>query len=118
MGSERHSAELEPVGIKECGPPAMRRNDAAKTVQSDSEEWRVPEPAALLLPVAGVRLLLHHGGRYRRRWAGHPHARAGVDYGDGVAGAQGRRLVELHLLAVVGLEAGDGVVGVVGCGGG
>ena len=68
--------------------------------------------------MAGVRLLLHHGGRYRRRWARHPHARAWVDYGDGVAGAQGRRLVELHLLAVAGLVTGDGIVGVVGCGGG
>ena len=77
---------------------------------------RVPDPAALL-PVTSVRVLLHHGGRYRRRWAGHSHTRTRVDDGDGIACAQGRRLVDLHLLAVVRLEASDGVVGVVGCSG-
>ena len=86
-----------------------------QTVLSKAKR-RVPDPAALL-PVTNIRLLLHHGGRYGRRWAWHPHARTRVDYGDGVAGAQGRRLVELHLLAIVRLEASDGVVGVVRCSG-
>ncbi len=88
----------------------MRHNDAAN--EFSKAKRRVPDPAALL-PVASVRLLLHHGGRYRRRWAWDPHARTGVDYGDGIACAQGRRLVDLHLLAVVRLEASDRVVGVV-----
>ena len=67
--------------------------------------------------MTSVGLLLHHGGRYRRRWTWHPHARAGVDYRDGVAGAQSGRLVYFHLLAALRLEAGYGVVRVVGCGG-
>lgn len=81
--------------------------------KSESAEFRI---LRLLLPVTRIRLLLlllHHGGRYRRRWTWDPHARTGVDYRDCVARAQGRRLVELHLLAVVRLEASDGVVGVV-----
>ena len=92
----------------------MRHNDAADRYQRAKR--RVPDPAALL-PVTSIRVLLHHGGRNRRRGAGHSHARTRVDYGDGIACAQGRRLVNLHLLAIVRLEASDGVVGVVRCGG-
>ena len=87
----------------------MRYDDAANGCQQ--RKRRVPDPAASL-PVTSIRLLLYHGGRNGRRWAWDPGVR--VDYRDGVACAQSRRLVDLHLLAIVRLEAKDGVVGVVG----
>lgn len=72
--------------------------------------------SATPLPAAGVRLLLHHGGGYGGGRGGNAHSCAGVDDGDGVAGAQGGGLMEFHLVGV-GLETGGWVV-VAGGGGG
>lgn len=62
-------------------------------------------------PATSVCLLLHPDGRDRRRRASNSHSSAGVDYGDGITGAKGGRLVYLHLMIIiVGLEAGRRVV--------
>ena len=103
------SKEQWPVGIKECG---ARHETVRCSKRVSKAKRRVPDPAALL-PVTNIGLLLHHGGRDGRRWAGYPHARTRINNRDGIAGAQSRRLVDLHLLAIVRLESSNGVVGVV-----
>lgn len=42
---------------------------------------------AIWLPATNVGLLLHHGGRYRRRWTSHSHTSARVDNGYRIASA-------------------------------
>ncbi len=97
------------MGINECG---ARHETQWCSEQLPKAKRRDPDPAALL-PVTNIGLLLHHGGRYRRGWAWHPHARTRVDYWDSIPCAQGRRLVNLHLLVIIRLETSDRVVGVV-----
>lgn len=58
------------------------------------------ERDAASLPPAHA--LLHPGGGYRRRRAGHLDARGRVDDGDGVAGAGSGWLVDLQALVLVG----------------
>jgi hypothetical protein len=75
--------------------------------------------AGVNLPAARIRLLLHPRGRNGLRGTGHSHARARVDYGYGVAGPEGRRLMDLQLAARLSLgwltggwlEGGDRLVG-------
>ena len=74
-----------------------RSDDAAKTSRKRS----------------GEGLLLHHGGRNGGGRARDPHAGAGVDDGNRVAGAESRGLMDLHRLGGVGLEAGRGGVGII-----
>lgn len=61
------------------------------------------QPGDRALP-SSTHALLHATGRNRRRRAGHGNTSGWVDDGDGVAGARGGRLVNLHgrLLGLVG----------------
>ena len=93
--------------------PADKYNDA--TDDRSRAKYSIPE-ATTSLPLALVGLLLHHGRRNRGRRGRQSHAGIRIYYGDGVASAQRRRLMKLHLLIVVGLVASDRVVRVVGGG--
>src|SRR5687768_9089157 len=56
-------------------------------------------------------MILHHARRDGRRRAGHTHASAWVDDGDGITGANGGGLVDFHLVhitVVVGGKVGGG----------
>ena len=72
--------------------------------------------SAISLPLT-IGVLRHHArreGGWNGGWRGRQaHSGIWIDYRNGIASAQCRRLVEFHLMTAVGLVAGNGIVGII-----